>query len=84
MTRMTANGYPIIQVRGIAQLDTDDRTWSYAWAGTPLSVGDEFIVNIDGREWEVVVVAHGTDYTGYIRIIGGDQGLGYRIENGYF
>ncbi len=80
MKRYSANGHTIIQVRGIEYEDDPEvRSWTYAWAGSRLEIGDQFLITIGNREWEVVVVAFGTEYEGYIRTIGGKFGLTYGL-----
>lgn len=76
-------GGQIIKVKGLTQSPKSDRTWTYAWYGEKeLEVGDELVLTIhygkqSSREWEVVVVELGSDYTGEVAKIGGMYGLAY-------
>lgn len=85
--REYVEGGQVIRVRGLTQDPDNSRTWTYAWHGQKeLEVGDQLILNIQitkhaHREWEVEVVALGSEYSGKIAKIGGPFGLAYPAIN---
>lgn len=85
--REYVDGGQVIRVRGITQDPDNTRTWTYAWHGKKeLEAGDQLILEIQHgknvkREWEVEVVALGSEYMGDIAKIGGIYGLAYPALN---
>lgn len=80
--RTEYSGLQIVQVKSIP-VDSSPQKWAYAWGGLrDLEIGDQLVLIVDGRDWEVEIVAFGTEYEGQLTVIGGEYGLAYTIGRG--